>query len=455
MEKQISFLIHENKELKHRLSLTSENSHKPPSSDGLLKKNVSDRVISGKKPGGIIGHKGSTLLHTKNPDETIKHTTPYVCKKCGADITNIESQKIEKRQVFDVIIQPLITEHQIEVKVCKCGCRNKGEFPKNVKAYSQYGELIKTTPLFLSQNFVSYDRITDFVGIIFGMPITDSAILNMESDVASNLESYCSALKNKILSANVLNMDETGVRVNGKTCWMHTQSTENETFLEIRETRSCAEEQINGIVVHDGYSSYYKRLPDNVHSLCGAHLLRDLKALFFGQQEKDQEPWANEMHDLLKEMCHFKNVINNCKDPPNECSKKEQKKQMKKFVYRYDEIVEKGLNFHKSLEPIPRNPNSRGKTAKRRGENLVLRFKKHKQDILRFLYKTDVPFTNNLAERDIRMAKIQQKVSGCFRKVEGAKNFVTIWSYISTIKKRGNNIFAALREAVAGEPALS
>jgi transposase len=455
LERQISLLIHENKELKHRLNLTSENSHKPPSSDGLLRKNISNRESTGNKPGGVKGHKGNTLLQVQNPHETIKHTTPIVCEKCGADITNVEVQKIEKRQVFDVVILPNIVEHQIEVKVCACGCRNKGEFPKNVKAYAQYGELIKTTALFLSQNFVSYDRITDFIGNIFGMPISDSAILNMESEVSKNLEDYIGALKQKVISSNVIHMDETGVRVDGKTWWLHSQSTETETVLEIREKRACAEEQINGIVIHDGYLSYYKRLPNNTHALCGAHLLRDLKALFVGKEEKDQEPWAIEMHDLLKEMCLFKNLDKNCNDPPVIDHEMMKLKKIKNFEDRYDLIVEKAINFHKNLEPIPRKHNSGGKVAKRRGENLALRFLKYKQDILRFLYNEAVPFTNNQAERDIRMAKVQQKVSGCFRKIEGAKNFSNIWSYLSTMNKRGLNTFESLRNAIRDNPVFS
>jgi transposase len=232
-------------------------------------------------------------------------------------------------------------------------------------------------------------------------------------------------------------MDETGFRIGGKTQWLHVASTALLTFYRVCAKRGSLLANVAGIVVHDHWKPYYT-MQGVLHALCNAHHLRELKALV----EIEREDWARKMQRLLRRACHAANLARERGVPLKprliEC-----------FERCYDAILAEGLGFHAAQAPLARAVmkgagKRRGRAPRRTGHNLLLRLATRKQDTLRFLYDPAVPFTNNQAERDGRMMKLRQKISGGFRSFEGAMDFAVIRSFFSTAKKQGWNIIDAL-----------
>ena len=417
-------------ELERMLGLHSGNSSKPPSSDGLRKKPApqSLRVKGKKKSGGQQGHKGHTLKQTPFPDHTINHEVK-VCEKCANELTNCSVDSYIKRQIID-IPQPKIeiTEHQASVKICKCGHRNIATFPTDVTAPVQYGNQIKTFSVYLNQQqLIPEDRLQSIFFDMFKLSISTATLVSFNHSFSSLVEPIQKMVLENLKLAPIKHADETSIRIEGKTEWMHVTSNNELTHYRV-EKRGDILSGLRGIIIHDHWKPYFK-LTDVIHALCNAHHLRELTAL----EEIEKEPWAFLMTKFLQSMNHMQ-------APPIE-----------QALFIYDAIVRQGLAFHEGLPPVSLRKNKR-----RVGHNLLLRFRDYKDAVLRFLTIPGVPFTNNLAEQDIRMMKVRQKISGCFRTALGAKIFCIIRGFISTCRKQGRNLFQDIQQTFSGKlPAFS
>ena len=442
---QLESRVHE---LEARLSKNSSNSNKPPGSDGLKKKPKSLRDKSGKKPGAQQGHVGKGLAQVANPNLIITHA-PTSCNGCGLNLSLEEGVCIEKRQVFD-IPQPKIevAEHHAVEKQCPCcGERSRGLFPDNVRGPVQYGERVQAlTAYFAHQHFIPVDRLCQIFEDVFGFTISPGTCSNVDAKLYRQLESFEISLKTYLLASRVLHFDETGMRCEKKLRWVHVASSQLATLYTIHAKRG--KEAMNdagilprfqGIGVHDHWFPYFT-YEQIAHGLCNTHHLRELT--FIHEQEK--EDWAKRMKDLL---IFAKNEVERHLD---------QQALPLEALYRieemYTQIIAEGFEYHSLLPPLAKG--KRGKQKQRDGKNLLDRLKEKRSCVLRFIHDFSVPFTNNLGEQDIRMVKLKQKISGCFRTITGDQIFCRIRSYISTARKQGWNIWNALADAIRGNPYL-
>jgi transposase len=425
-------------ELRRQLGKDSSNSSKPPSSDGLKKRPRiagSLRGKSDKASGGQVGHKGDTLKRVETPDRIERHTASF-CRCCLGVLTGAMQTRVETRQVFDLPERLIeVTEHQASIYCCAaCGGETKADFPAGVAAPAQYGERIRAAAVYLNvQQLIPEDRVAQTMSDLFGAPLLCPASLTAwVGDKAAALAPVTERIAELAAVAPVRHLDETGFRIGGKTQWLHTVSTEALTFYRVSETRGAVPADLQGgVVVHDHFKPYYG-LTGVAHAYCNAHHLRELKALI----EFDAEPWAKAMRDLLVEA---NDAVRKARQqgetalaPPA----------VEGFVARYWEAVRAGLAFHRALPPLKQC--AKGRTKRRPGHNLLERLKTYKDDVLRFLCDFTVPFTNNLAEQDLRMMKVKMKISGGFRTFEGASRFASLRSLVSTARKRGWNILQAL-----------
>lgn len=431
------------RDLENRLSKNSSNSGKPPSSDGLGKKPKSLREQSGKKPGGQPGHEGRTLNQRADPDHIVLHT-PSNCENCHADLASAEVVGLEKRQVFD-LPQPEVevTEHQAEAKRCSCcGHRTKAAFPKNVMAPVQYGERIQALAAYFdNQHFIPADRLCQLFEDVFGLPISPGTCANIDKKLFQQLTTFEANLKAYLIAGKILHLDETGMRCCKKLHWVHVASSDTATFYGIHQRRGQEAmnkfnilPQFQGTAIHDHWAPYFS-FTQIKHGLCNAHHLRELT--FIHEQEK--EGWALKMKNLLLDA---KRLVDTAEGAPL-CSDT-----ISKIKTDYAKIVVEGLRQHSSLL----EGNATGKNKP--GANLLVRFTNKIEDTLAFIRDPHVPFTNNQAEQDVRMIKVRQKISGCFRALEGGAIFCRIRSYISTARKQGWGLWDALTEALKGYPRL-
>ena len=430
-------------ELERQLGLNSGNSGKPPSSDGLKKKPVrvsSLRERSGKKPGGQKGHPGETLRQSETVDATINHF-PKACAGCGEALSEAMATDHIARQVFDLPEpQPLIvTEHRAHSCRCAaCGTQTRADFPPDVKAPVQYGARIAGIVVYLLHGqFLPEKRLAALMADLFGVQLSTATIAAMSQNCAARFESFATAIYARIAAAAVKHLDETGLRIGGKTRWLHIAATVLLTFYRIASKRGAMPENLTGIALHDHWKPYYT-LEGIRHALCNAHHLRELKALV----EIEKEDWARKMQRLLRLACHATNLA-------RERGKPLPPRLIALFERRYDAILTEGLAFHAAQPALVRpertgKAKARGRKRRRVGHNLLLRLGIRKQDVLRFLSDLTVPFTNNLAEQAARMMKLRQKISGGFRSAAGAANFAVIRSLLSTAKKQGWNMLDTL-----------
>jgi transposase len=423
-------------ELERRLGLNSSNSGKPPSSDGLKKppRVSSLREPSGKKTGGQTGHPGKTLCRAETPDATIDHY-PAVCAGCGEPLTAATATDHLARQVFDLPEpKPLIvTEHRAHGCRCTaCGTQTRAAFPDGVTAPVQYGQRIGAFVLYLLHyQLLPEKRLAVLMADLFGVKLVTATIARISQDCAERFQGFADALRDHVAAAPVKHMDETGFRIGGQTQWLHIASTVWLTFYRTAPKRGSLLANVTGIVVHDHWKPYYT-MTGVLHALCNAHHLRELQALV----EIEHEDWARRMRRLLRRACHATNRA------------REQGVLLKPglialFERCYDGILAEGLAFHES-QPALAKTGRRGRQPRRVGHNLLLRLSSRKQDVLRFLTDPSVPFTNNLAERDGRMMKLRQKISGGFRSEDGARDFAIIRSVLSTARKQGWNMLQSL-----------
>lgn len=373
------------------------------------------------------------------------------CKECGHTLENVKVEAYERRQIFDIPpVNLIVTEHRSQIKSCPhCGKLNKAVFPESVKYPVQYGPNILASAIYCKNyQFIPYKRILEFFDDVMGIKICSATIIRAEKECFQNLEEFENVNQERLLTSPVIHCDETGMKIEGKRHWLHVASNDKYTCYFAHSKRGS--EAINamgilpefrGIAVHDGWKPYNSYECD--HALCNAHLQRELT----GIEENNKQQWAKEMNELLTEM---KKYTDECKEQVKELDFEI----IKSLEERYYAIIMKGIEENPpSLNPEKQG--KRGKNPKTKARNLLERFIEYKEQILRFLNDLRVPFENNQAERDIRMMKLQQKISGTFRTIQGAEAFCRIRAYISTIRKNGLPVIDGILAALKGAPLLS
>ena len=440
--------------LKEQLNKDSHNSSKPPSSDGLKKKKTKSlREPSGKRNGGQKGHVGHTLEMVEEPDHTVIHGINE-CERCGCSLDSEEIYNLESHQVFDTPEPKLeVTEHQAEMKKCPgCGFMNKAKFPPEASNITQYGNRINSlVSYFSTYQLIPLKRVGEIFADLFNRPICKASIIKMNKKTYEALEIFDVIAKEKIRNSRVVHVDESGFYGENKRQWVHCASTETITHYQYHSKRGkIATDEIgilpgfNGILVHDFWRPYLKY--SCAHALCNAHHLRELVFLI----EEKKSVWAADMKKLLLQI---KKTVDDARAEHDALSDKI----VKDFENRYEKILEQGMraNPPPSPPPPPSLDNSdlskkKGPGKKSKSLNFLIRLKEHREKVLAFMYNFEIHFDNNLAERDIRMVKLQQKISGTFRTDQGAKSFCRTRAYISTVKKNGINVLKALNDAING-----
>jgi transposase len=440
--------------LEDRLAKNSRNSSKPPSSDTTKPKPKSlSRQRSAKtKPGGQKGHPGRTLSLMENPDRVVVHglREEEGCEGCGGSLAEAAaSLGYERRQVVDVPPLALeVTEHRAQRKRCPgCGRTTTAPFPEEASARGvSYGPRIEALSVYLmGYQLLPYERTSELLSDLFGEPAPGVGTLHSALRRSfEGLERTEEEIKEGLRQAQVGHFDETGLRVCGEGMWVHVASAAGLTHYALHEKRgSEATEEIGilpsfgGVAVHDGLGSY-RQYEQCEHALCNAHHLRELT---FVEEEHEQE-WAGWMKGLLSE------IEEAVREEAALGGEHLAPERVEGFETRYQELLEAGLGAN----PPPERTGKKGRPKQSKGKNLVDRLDKHREAVLRFMHDFRVPFDNNQAERDLRMIKVRQKISGCFRTKEGAAAFLRIRGYISTARKQGENVLAALEGVFRGSP---
>lgn len=441
------------KALEARLDKDSHNSHKPPSSDGYSKppRTQSQRKKTGRRSGGQPGHVGTTLEPVERPDHEIQHRAEH-CQECGAGLIGVAGQIVERRQVFDLPpIEIKVTEHQlIQTKCLACGGETAGVFPESVSQPVQYGAGVKSLMVYLQgQQLMPLERSGEVLSDVLGVSPSEGTLVNAMTTCAEKLASVENQIKAGIQAAAVVNFDETGMRVEGKLNWLHTAGTKMLTYYQMHAKRGSQALDAIGILpdfqgtaIHDAYASYWQYPCE--HGLCNAHLLRDLTAI----EEETSQTWPADIKTLLLDI---KQEVDRRRLSGG---KRLDWKLRRDYESRYAHWVAVGKQAHPPPEKVA---GQRGRTKQSPARNLLDRLDAHRREVLAFMYDFRVPFDNNLAERDLRMMKVKQKISGCFRSLKGATHFCRIRGYISTLRKQGIPILHALRSLFEGSvviPAL-
>jgi len=440
--------LHERvRELEQRLATNSRNSSKPPSTDGLKKPSPKSLRRKGlRKSGGQPGHTGHTLKMVTAPDYTEVHRVE-VCEHCGRSLSDRHPDYVEKRQVHDLPPRRLVvTEHQAERKRCPCGHMNKASFPEGVDAPVHYGPRARAAAVYLNTyQFLPYERTCELLDDMFACPMSEGTLANILADCHERLEHPVARIKQQVTQAAVAHFDETGSRVGGTLQWLHAASTVNATYYDIHRKRGRKALDAIGILpgfigraVHDFWKPYFGY--SCLHGLCNAHHLRELVFV----HEQYHQPWADRMiHCFLD--------IKDAVDRAAQTTDRLPEKQIKAFEARYQHILDEGY-AQNPLSPPATAQKKRGRRKKTKPRNLLERLEEHREAVLAFMYDFTVPFDNNLVERDIRMMKVQQKVSGMFRTDQGATAFCRIRSYLSTARKNAIGAMDALARVFNGTP---
>ena len=435
-------------DLQARLGKDSHNSSKPPSSDGLHRKPKSLRERGKAKVGGQPGHKGSTLKRVEQPDHVEIHLLGPLCDACGNPIARKNvSVSAESRQVIDLPpIRFEVTEHLVEQARCACGKMHRAAFPEGVSQPVQYGTQIKAAAVYLTQyQQLPVDRTAQAMADLFGVQLSTGTVQNCINEAALKLKPAVAQIRQALLRDAVVHFDESGVRVARDLHWLHSASTATLTWLASHPKRGKEAmdsfgilPEFAGVAVHDGCASYAHY--ECKHALCNAHHLREL--IFIS--ETTQQPWAAQMIDLLRQACGEvgRSIEQGQQSLPSE--------RQDYYRQRSSELIVEGLRLNPQRQRDPSQPKQRGKVKQSAAFNLLTRLEGYADQVWRFTSDHRVPFTNNQAERDIRMPKLKQKVSGCFRSEDGVDAFCTIRSYLATLRKQVRPLFDALAHAFAG-----
>ncbi|MCP4210018.1 MAG: IS66 family transposase, partial [Halieaceae bacterium] len=388
-------------------------------------------------------HNGTVSGNTRTV-ETIQVAQVTECECCGEDLDDIPASGHERRTKIDIIFEKVVSHVDAEIKVCpQCDTRNKGRFPADMAGPVQYGPGIKAYVVnLLIAQMISLKRVQQSIQVLIGRILSEATILKYVWQLHQALEAWEQSAIEQLLQMPTLHVDETSLRVDRKKHWIHVYSAGDITLKRLHPKRGLeAIENIGiiprygGVVIHDCWQSYlsYEHCD---HGLCGSHLLRELTFIV----DSNGYAWASNMKRLLQETCAT---------VAKRKSKRLTKKEYKNLQKRYRDILTRGAE---ELPPIPpRQKGKRGKIAKSDAHNLWERLKKHEAAVLRFAKLSHVPFTNNRAERDLRMSKVKQKVSGCFRTRKYAEAYCRISSYLQTMANQGYNPLVAIQMAFSGQ----
>ena len=436
-------------ELERRLGLNSRNSGQPPSSDGLKKPASERRTRSlrgktGRKPGGQAGHKGKTLCRKASPDRFEEHV-PASCRCCGASLSSASPVGAPvARQVFDLPEpRPLeVTEHRGHARRCgRCGEVTRAAFPAGVSAPAQCGRRLAGAAVWLRHaQFLPERRLSEVMAVLFGVRVSPATLAAMSGRAAGRLRDAAAHIQELAASkARVKHLDETGLRIGGRTRWLHVMCTSPDRVrgrlllaaYRVSERRGAVPAGVSGIAVHDHWQCYWP-MAGVEHALCNAHHLRELQALV----EFDKEDWARRMQRHLLRARRVARIA-------RERGHAVPGRLLARIARGYDRLLVEALAFHESQPPLP-SPGRRGTPRRRKGHNLALRLHERRDETLRFLTDPQVPFTNNEAERDLRMMKLRQKISGGFRPRSGADDFAILRTIIATAQKQGRDVLNTL-----------
>lgn len=447
LQGQIKALQEAVAQLQARLNMSSRNSSKPPSSDGLNKPAPKSLRAAGQRPsGGQEGHCGNTLSQTAEPDTIVVHDVPDQCEACQRKLRF--GFVAETRQVWDLpVVKREVIEHRAMQAICRCGRVHTGQFPVGVNAPVQYGPRAQAAMVHLSQNHaVSLQRTATLMADFFELPVSQATVVKANQTGAKILQPTVQEIGQACVTSAVLHADETGLRVAKTLHWLHVLATDTLTWIGSHPRRGTEAfeslallKQFRGVLVHDGWMPY--KALDCQHALCNAHHLRELTYLL----EEQAQDWAGDMIELLTYANHTDNL--NCAEGkvPNYQARGYQD-QVRQWRDLYDAILATG----EAQNPITPSTGKRGRPKQSKATNLLGRLRQYSDDVWRFMTEANVPFTNNLAEQAVRMPKVKQKVSGCFRTPQGAQTYCIIRSYAATMHKQGANIFESLVAAFKG-----
>jgi len=408
--------------LANRLNLNSTNSSKPPSSDPNREKRPKNKT--GKKAGGQKGHLGTTLKKVDDPDKI------EVIKVDRSKLPSGRYQQVgfESRQVFDIDISRVVTEYRAQILEDDNGKRIVAPFPEGVAKAVQYGTSLKAHSVYMSQfQLVPYNRIQDYFADHLHIPVSEGSIFNFNKEAFQFLADFENRVKNELAASDLAHADETGINIGGKRHWLHCVSNDCWTLYHPHEKRGTDAmddmgilPRFKGILCHDHWKPYYKI--DCTHALCNAHHLRELTRAW----EQDAQKWARNLKTLLETINLKVSDAGGALDAP----------ESQKYRLKYRALIKQG-EIECPGPTRPKETGKRGRIKKSKSRNLLERLRDFEQDTLRFMDNERVPFSNNLGENDIRMTKVQQKISGCFRSMDGAQIFCRVRSYLSTCRKQG------------------
>ena len=420
------------KKLKDRLNKNSRNSSKPPSTDSPYKNK--DKKIKKQKSGVKRKRRGTTLNRISDPDKIVSCKVDF-CEHCQRDLSGVGIKEIDKRQVTDIPpIKAYTTEYQGEIKECpNCRKITKAVFPEGVTHKAQYGSGVQAVAVYLrNYQLIPIERTIELFRDLFKISLSEGSIVNMTTRCANQLSGFMEMVKQKLIDAKIMHNDETGINIRGILHWLHTAGNKEFTYLFPHKRRgTVAFDDIgilpvfNGVSVHDFWKPYEKY--DCSHAYCNAHLIRELT---FANENLKQK-WAHNMIGLIFE-------IKEKVDQSEEGFLKEDSTST--CIERYKKIIEQAYEAN----PPPKKTGKKGRPKKGKALCLIERMDNHREEILRFMKERDVPFDNNLAERDLRMVKVRQKISGTFRNIDRVEDYCSIRSYISTVKKKNKDVFTAL-----------
>src|SRR6266516_3092000 len=447
-QQQMSQLSEQVKELQEQLAKDSHNSHLPPSSDRFVRQPRSLRTKSGKKPGGQEGHPGRTLMFSPTPDEVIIHPVQR-CEHCQQDLAQIAPHALERRQVVDMPApRLLVQEHQAERKQCPaCQQMTAAAFPAGVEAPVQYGMRLGAMAVYLvHQQLLPWARACEVLADLVGVQISEGTLASLTERCAQNLREVEGQIKEALVQAEVLHQDETGLYVKGMRSWMHVACTAQLTHYAVHHKRGKEALDAIGILprfggtsVHDGWRSYF--LYTCAHALCLVHLLRELTFL----AEEQGLEWAADLKALLLSMKE------GCEQAREQGLATLHPLEVEDWQAQFVALV---AHADATTPTAQAPPGTKGRVKQSAARNLLDRLIGDQQAVLAFLYRLVVPFDNNQAERDVRMVKVQQKVSGSFRSQAGAIAFCRIRGYLSTLRKQGVDLLASLEATLRGHPIL-
>ena len=439
-------------ELDAQMKANSRNSSKPPSSDGLGKPGPKSlRKPSGRRPGGQPGHPGGTLRQVQHPDEVVVHEPDGACVGCGADIAVGRRVQTERRQLFDLPPGRVrVTEHQLVTRRCACGTRASGTAPERVSAPVQYGPRVTALIVYLYVGqLLSKARTAQAMADLFDLPVSAGTVAAVTARAGADLGGFLAAVREQLTAAPVVNFDETGLRVAGRLHWLHSASTGRFCLLHVHRRRGREAmlhagvlEQFTGVAVHDAWAPY-DTFTDARHVLCGAHLLRELQAVIDTTGSTGHAGgtgpvgwcWARQVTDSLLRVKDHTETAHAAGRRPDPAVLTQQTRRIRDAA---------------AIGAASTDP---GKLAAKH-RALARRIRDRLPAYLAFATDPTIPFDNNAAEREIRMVKIRQKISGCMRTLTGARDFAAIRSYTSTTRKHDINLYDALSKLANGTPWL-